>query len=209
MKRMRKMVRMSRSAVFSATTGVLTLLLFGAAGAPPARAQAGGGANAAKVQQLLQTRANMQAKNLGLTEDQTKQLVQINGNALKQIEELKANPPADRMEAAKALKSIMDTRKAALSNLLTPEQMKKFVETNQRDMASLMTLSLDSNLKLTNDQMKKLDKVNLTYVQKVQSALNMSNKVEIAKALSMAGNDHDTELQKTLTADQWKQYQAM
>ena len=48
MKGILKPVRMSRIVVFSATAGVLALLL-GAAGAPTARAQAGGGPNAAKV----------------------------------------------------------------------------------------------------------------------------------------------------------------
>jgi hypothetical protein len=144
-----------------------------------------------------------------LNADQTKQLVQINSDALKQLHDLKMNAPASRMDAAKGLKSIMDTRKAALKKLLTPDQMKKFTETNQRDGASLMTLSLDSALNLTTDQMKKTDKANLTYIQKVQAALNMSNKTQAASALTTAGKEYDSELQKALTEDQWKKYQAM
>ena len=202
---------MSRTIVFSATVGTLALLV--AAGAPTARArQEGSGGDAAraqKVQYLLEARANKQARNLGLTPDQTQQIVQINSNALKQLQALKANPPADRMEAAKALRSIIDTRKAALGQLFTPEQMKKYTATNQKDAASLMTLSLDSALNLTNDQMKNTDKVNLAYIQKASAALNLSDKTEAVRALTMAQNDYDSALQKILTPDQWKQYQAL
>jgi hypothetical protein len=177
-------------------------------GAPTARAQSGG-ANAAKAQQVLEARANMQAKNLGLTPDQTQKLLQINTDALKQLHDLKANPPADQMAAAKAIKGIADTRRASLSKVLKPDQMKKLVETNQRDMASIMTVSMDNAFNLTNDQMNKLDKANLAYIQKLQPALNMPNKVEAARALKAAQKDHDTELQKILTPDQWKKYEAM
>jgi hypothetical protein len=203
-------VRMSHAAMFSATAGIVALLLLGAAGASPARAQqVVGGVNAAKVQQLLEARANMQAKNLGLNPDQTKQLVQINSNALQQLKALRTNPPADKMEAAKALKSIVDTRKAALRKLLTPEQMRTYTDTNQKDLASLMTLSLDSDLTLTNDQMKSTDQLNLTYIRRVSSALNTPNKVQAAQALKAAEKDYDSALQKVLTPEQWKQYQAL
>src|SRR5437764_1035418 len=85
---MPKSLRMSRTARFStivAVVGSLTLLV-GTAGAPNANAQAG-----TSVNSMIETRANMQAKNLGLTPDQTKQLVQINTAAVEQVKALRAN----------------------------------------------------------------------------------------------------------------------
>jgi len=207
----RKSVRTRRTAMVAATAGVLAILV-AAAIAPPARAQTGGSANAAKaqdVQKMLQSRAAMQAKNLGLTPDQTKQLVQINGTTLKQMQAIKANPPADKLDEAKALKSIMDSRQAALNKLLTPDQMKKYTATNQQDMASLMTDSMDTDQNLTDAQMDPIDTINLTYLQSMSSALSTPDKIQAIRTLKRAQKAQDNALQQVLTPDQWKQYQAL
>jgi hypothetical protein len=203
-----KSVRSHRTAVVLAITGALALLVL-SAGIPSVHAQTAGGANAAKVQKALQARSEMHAQNLGLTPDQTKQLVQANGAALQQMQALKANPPSDKKDEMKALKSIMDSRKASLGKFLSPNQMKKMTETNQEDLASLMTLSMDADLSLTNAQMDQIDKANLNYIKKMSSAANGKRKVQAARALKSAQKDYESDLQKALTPDQWKQYQAM
>jgi hypothetical protein len=202
-----KSARPNRSAALPAlAAGVLTLLLFGTSGTPAARAQ---GADAAKVQQALEARAKTQAESLGLNADQTKQLVQANAAALQQMQALKANPPADKKDEMKAMKSIMATRKDALGKILSPDQMKKFTENNQQDTASLMTLSLDKDLKLSSDQMDQIDKINLAYIQKMTSALNEKRKVQAARTAKGAQGDKESGLKKVLTPEQWTQYEAM
>jgi len=198
-----------RTAVFPAAAGALALLLGAAIITPPARAQKTGGTDAAKAQQMIQSRAEMQAKNLGLSPNQTQQLIQINTKALQQLKALAAKPPATEMEAAKALKAIADQRKASLHLFLTPAQLHKLVATNQKDIASEMTLPLSSTMDLTDDQIKQIDKANLTYIKKAGSALNMSDKTQAAEAFKMAHKAHDSAIHKSLTPDQWKQYQAM
>jgi hypothetical protein len=201
---------MSRTAVSCVAAGVLTLLV-GAAGAPTANARQSGGdaaARAQKVQQALEARANKQAKSLGLTPEQTKQLVQINSDALKQLAALKTNPPADKMEAAKAFKSILTTRKAALGKLFSPAQMAKYTATNQKDAASLVTAAMNKDLTLTNDQMQSINALNLAHIQKVTAALGMSDKTAALQALKTEAKAYDSALEKILTPEQWKQYQA-
>jgi hypothetical protein len=56
--------------------------------------------------------------------------------------------------------------------------------------------------------MGKTDKINLKYVEKVYSLLNMSDTVA-ARALRTADKDYDTALKKVFTPDQWKKYEAM
>jgi len=198
-----------RTAVFPAAAGALALLLGAAIITPPARAQKTGGTDAAKAQQMIKSRAEMQAKNLGLSPNQTQQLIQINTKALQQLKALAAKPPATEMETAKALKAIADQRKASLHLFLTPAQLHKLVATNQKDIASEMTLPLSSTMDLTDDQIKQIDKANLTYIKKAGSALNMSDKTQAAEAFKMAHKAHDSAIHKSLTPDQWKQYQAM
>jgi len=222
-----KALRRTRTVRFAATGGTLALLLglllvlLAAAGAPTARAQQppppgsapdpADAAKAQKVQQLLEQRANRQAKDLGLTQDQTNKLVKINADALRQLQALGASQAGDRLETAKAFRSILDGRKAALDRLFTAEQMTKYTATNQKDAASLMTLSLDQRLTppLTNDQMKNTDKVNLIYIQKVTAALALSDKEAAVQAIKTAQSEYDSALLKILTPDQGKQYQAL
>jgi hypothetical protein len=209
MKQLRSSVRTNRTlALPTLTASVLALLLLGAAGASPARAQ-GGGADAAKVQQALEARADTQAQSLGLTPDQTKQLVQANATALQSIQDLKANPPSDKKDEMKAIRSIMDTRKATLGKIMTPDQLKQFTANNQQDTASLMTLSLSKDLNLSSDQMDQIDKINLDYIQKMTGALNEKRKVQAARAAKGAVGDKEAALKKVLTPDQWTQYEAM
>jgi len=196
----RKEIRKSaRFSAVAAVMGVLTLLTGAVA---PAKAQQ-------DIQKLLQSQANTQAKNLGLTPDQTTQLVQINGAALQQLRALKAHPPSDKKGEAKALKSIMDTRQAALGKILSPVQMKQLAASNQQDMASLMTDSMDTDLNLTDIQMGQVDKINLTYVQQMTSAMDESRKLKAKRTADSAKSDRSSALQQVLTPDQWKQYQAL
>jgi hypothetical protein len=201
--------RKRRAARLSATVLALLALLAAATHAQQAPGSGGAAARAQKVEQRIEARANMHAQNLGLTPEQTKDLVRINREALQQLERLQASPTANGVTTAKTLRSILDTRRAALGKLFTPEQMRKYTATNQRDGASLMTLSVAEAIPLTDDEMRRLDAIHLTYLQKVSAALSQGDRSTTIGALKAAQKDLDRDLEKTLTPDQWKRYQEL
>jgi hypothetical protein len=176
--------------------------------APVARAQNGGG-DSAKAQELMKMRADRMAQELGLTPDQSTQLTKINADAVGKMKALQANPPSDKKARAKQMKSILGDREAALKKLMSADQFKKYKTINQEDTAMMQTESMAHSLKLTDEQVEQVDKINLEAIQKMSSAKNERNKIKMARALRSAQDKKDGELKKVLTPEQWQTYEAM
>jgi hypothetical protein len=97
----------------AARTSLLALLALLTLTVPAARAQKSGG-DSAKAQEMMAMRAERMVKELGLSPDQSKQLTQINADALGKMKALKENPPSDKKAMAKQMKGILSEREAAL-----------------------------------------------------------------------------------------------
>jgi len=189
---------------WNATLPVVATLFLALAAGPPARSQ-----ESSKAEALMQSRAASMAKQLGLNANQTTQITKINADALSKMKALSANPPADKMAVVQRMKTIGDNRQQSLSLMLTPDQMKKYKQINQEDTAMMQTEVMAHSLKLTDDQVDKIDKINLDAIQKMEAAKGQPYKIKMARTLRSAQQNKDAELQKVLTPEQWTSYQQM
>jgi len=189
----------------AARIALLALVALLTLAAPAARAQG----DSAKTQEMMKMRADRMAKELGLTPDQSSQLTKINADAVGKMQAMKKNPPSDKKAMAKQMKGILSEREAALKKLMTPDQFKKYKEINQEDTAMMQTEAMAHSLKLTDDQVEQVDKINLEAIKKMSSAKNESSKVKMARGMRSAQDKKESDLKKVLTPEQWKTYEAM
>jgi len=152
--------------------------------------------NDSKMKEFVDARTMRMATALNLKPDQVEKLKHVNMQTAHKLEAMESSSKTDSMTALDKLET---ERRAALSQFLTPDQMKKYIKTQQQDLSMLQTEYMARALKLNAGQTKKVDKINLTRLQQLAAAKKAPTKMETSRKVREANEKWDTDLQKALT----------
>jgi hypothetical protein len=158
---------------------------------------------------MMAAHADQIAAQLSLTPEQTAQFKQINQDTMNKVKALKAQPPSDKKERAKALKGIMNERQSALAKIFSPDQMKRYVPIQQADRAAMATHMMARSVQLTDDQIQKVTQINLKAIQRMAEAGKQRRRMKQGQAMKAVMEQREVELQGVLTPQQWAAYEQM
>ncbi len=110
--------------------------------------------------------------------------------------------------------AVMKQRNAALTNILTTDQQKLFVQHQLEQLADLQTKMMTTQLDLTEQQIPQVYQINLKQtgemledLNNVQDSKRKMQKARAAKSLKSDSADKDKALKKVLSQQQYEKYE--
>jgi len=101
------------------------------------------------------------------------------------------------------LQQMMAQRQQTLEKMFTPDELAKYQARTQEDWAGLISEIVARNLKLTADQVKRLNSINQQIIHKLQTiAANKMSPSEERKAIAQVRSWKDQQYARVLTASQ-------
>jgi len=157
----------------------------------------------ARIEQAAKERAAKIGKDLGLSDEQSTQLANLNIGVLKQLQVLFNTRPMDTDAEKLKLQQMVRQRQTALEKLMTPDQLTKYQASTQKDWAGLISEIVARQLKLSADQVKRLDTINQQIIHKLQTiAGSGKSPSDQRKAIAQVRSWKDQQYARVLTASQ-------
>jgi len=166
---------------------------------------------------IIKERVEELNKELGLTEQQKKDIMPILENEMKDLMPIMVNKSLTKEQKLKKINVIRQATKEQLSKILTPEQMKKYAEMNtdihedRQEFAERHIERMSEKLNLTEQQKKDITPIIESEMKDVRAvmsneSLTKEQKLEKINAIHQATKE---QLSKILTPEQLKKYAEM
>jgi len=155
-------------------------------------------------------------KDLDLTAEQIPRVRQINEGEASDLQKLVSkykSAGSDKKALVQEALAIGKARETQLQQVLTPEQWRTYQGSRPERTAERMTRLMTLQLSLSDDQIPRVEQINLVATRRIQAELGTDfkekskyRKSQIAGALRSIGEDRDHSLVKVLTGEQWGTY---
>jgi len=160
---------------------------------------------------------------LALTDAQYATIKNINEKYVSKFSELRKDSLAGKDQKRDEARTLMQEKDKELSSVLTPDQQEKWKthqaevrakgDANHGRLKERSTDKLKTTLSLTDDQSKKMEEENKTFMDKTRMLRSDSaqSKEDRSKQFSTLRTDHEAAVKNILTPEQfekWKAYQA-
>ena len=157
---------------------------------------------------------------LSLSADQVPKVAAANSSLIVALQKLIATPPKGSSPGedhgfAQNARTAINNRETKLEQILTQSQWQKHNASSVARIAEIETSIMDLQLKLTDNQLPQVEQANFEACRKMQAVISGVGKNESAtgreklksvKALETINAEHDRNLEKILSPEQWKNF---